>query len=266
MGGMPSAAERSLRLIALKAFRDNYIWTLTDGAHACVVDPGEAQPVLDFLQANGTRLCAILNTHHHYDHVNGNAELLEHFDVPVYGPRHEDIAAVSVPLGAGDRVEIAALGLRFEVLDIPGHTAGHIAYYGANFLFCGDTLFACGCGRLLGGTPQQMAASLAKLAALPGATQVCCGHEYTQENIVFALTLEPKNTALLERQSRERAKVKQGLPTLPALLSEELATNPFLRCGEPSVVAAATRHAGHPLSDRIEIFATLREWKNHFAP
>lgn len=261
---MPSAAKNPLRLVALKAFRDNYIWTLTDGAQACVVDPGEAGPVLEYLHANNIRLCAILNTHHHYDHVNGNAELLEYFDVPVFGPRHEDIVEVSVPVGCGDHVEIAALGLRFEVLDIPGHTAGHIAYYGANYLFCGDTLFACGCGRLFEGTPRQMSDSLARLAALPGATEVCCGHEYTLDNIAFARVIEPKNPDLLARETRERAKVKQGRPTLPALLREERATNPFLRCAQAAVIDAATRHAGHALADSIEVFATLRKWKNNF--
>lgn len=255
----------SLRLVALSAFRDNYIWTLTDGKNACVVDPGEARPVLDFLRANGIALCAILNTHHHYDHVNGNAELLEHFAVPVYGPRHEDIVEVSVPVGENDRVEIAALGLRFEVLDIPGHTAGHVAYYDANYLFCGDTLFACGCGRLFEGTPEQMTASLAKLAALPDATQVCCGHEYTLANIAFAQAVEPGNAALAEREKREREKRRAGLPTLPALLADEHATNPFLRCEQAEVVAAAARHAGRPVDNPLAVFSVLREWKNNFA-
>mgnify|MGYP000480491218 CR=1 FL=1 len=257
---------RALRLIALKAFRDNYIWTLTDGAHACVVDPGEARPVLDFLQANAIRLCAILNTHHHYDHVNGNTELLEHFAVPVYGPRSEDIASVSIPVGEDDRVEIAALGLRFKVLDIPGHTAGHVAYYDAMYLFCGDTLFACGCGRLFEGTAQQMSVSLAKLAALPAATSICCGHEYTLANIAFARAVEPGNQALAARAERERAKIEVGLPTLPALLADEHQTNPFLRCDQPAVVAAAERYVGHRLNDAVAVFAALREWKNNFTP
>ena len=261
---MPPA--NSVRLVALNAFRDNYIWVLTDGKQACVVDPGEARPVLDFLHSNAIRLCAILNTHHHYDHVNGNAELLEHFAVPVYGPRSEDIVEVSVPVGENDSVEIAALGLRFDVLDIPGHTAGHIAYYGANYLFCGDTLFACGCGRLFEGTPAQMSRSLAKLAALPDTARVCCGHEYTLANIAFARVIEPDNQALTAREARERTKIQAGQPTLPASLADERATNPFLRCGEPAVVAAATRHAGHPLDGPIAVFAALREWKNNFAP
>lgn len=260
---MPANA---LRLVALKALLDNYIWTLTDGEHACVVDPGEARPVLDFLQANAIRLCAILNTHHHRDHVGGNADLLKHFAVPVYGPRSEDIATVSVPAGEGDDVEIAALGLRFKVLDIPGHTAGHVAYYDANYLFCGDTLFACGCGRLFEGTPQQMSMSLAKLAALPATMWVCCGHEYTLANIAFAQAVEPDNQALPARAKRECAKIEAGLPTLPALLADEHETNPFLRCDQPAVVEAAERYVGHRLDDSVAVFAALREWKNNSKP
>lgn len=259
-------AADTLRLVALKAFRDNYIWTLTDGEQACVVDPGEARPVLDFLQANAIRLCAILNTHHHHDHVGGNADLLKHFPVPVYGPRSENIAEVSVPVGENDRVEIAALGLRFEVLDIPGHTAGHVAYYDANYLFCGDTLFACGCGRLFEGTAQQMSASLAKLAALPASTSVCCGHEYTLANIAFARAVEPDNQALSARAERERGKIEAGLPTLPASLAEEHQTNPFLRCDQPAVVEAAEGYIGHQIDDAVAVFAALREWKNNFKP
>lgn len=261
---MAYSATENVEIRALPALRDNYIWALRRGAMAAVVDPGEAQPVLDFLQGEGLRLCAILNTHHHYDHVNGNIGLLERFDVPVFGPRDENIATVSVPLGDGDRVEIAELGLEFEVLAIPGHTAGHIAYYGANHLFCGDTLFACGCGRLFEGTPAQMSASLARLSALPASTQVYCGHEYTMANLQFAHAVEPGSAGLKQREREVRARLAAGQPSLPSTMGDERATNPFLRCDDPAIVAAAEAHAGRKLSDRVAVFAVLREWKNNF--
>lgn len=263
---MAYSAAQNIEIHALPALRDNYIWALRRGGAAAVVDPGEAQPVLDFLQGRGLRLCAILNTHHHYDHVNGNTSLLERFDVPVFGPRDENIATVSVPLGDGDRVEIAELDLEFEVLAIPGHTAGHIAYYGANHLFCGDTLFACGCGRLFEGTPAQMSASLARLSALPASTRVYCGHEYTLANLQFAHAVEPDSAALKRREREVRERLGAGQPSLPSTIADERATNPFLRCDEPAIVAAAEAHAGRKLSDRVAVFAVLREWKNNFKP
>ncbi|MGH8672248.1 MAG: hydroxyacylglutathione hydrolase, partial [Burkholderiales bacterium] len=165
-------------VVAIPAFRDNYIWLIRRDHYAAVVDPGEAPPVLDYLDRQGLRLTAILNTHHHADHVGGNAELLRRFQVPVYGPRNETIPTVSSPLAEGDSVKLYELALQLQVLDIPGHTAGHIAYYGADWVFCGDTLFGCGCGRLFEGTAAQMHASLQKLTALPDTTQVHCGHEY----------------------------------------------------------------------------------------
>ena len=259
-----AASACEIEIHALRAFRDNYIWALRCGDAVCVVDPGDAEPVLEFLQRGKLRLCAILNTHHHSDHVNGNAGLLEHFAVPVYGPRDEDIATVSEPLTDGAHVTIEALNLDFEVLAIPGHTAGHIAYYGANRLFCGDTLFGCGCGRLFEGTPAQMSASLNRLSALPGSTQVYCGHEYTLANLQFALAVEPQNSALENREQQVRALLAKDRPSLPSTIAEERATNPFLRCSEPSIIAAAEAHAGRHLGDPVAVFAHLREWKNNF--
>lgn len=263
---MAYSTTQNVEIHALPALRDNYIWALRRRNAVAVVDPGESRPVLEFMQVEGLRLCAILNTHHHSDHVNGNTGLLEHFDVPVFGPRDENIATVSVPLGDGDRIEIAELGLEFEVLAIPGHTAGHIAYYGANHLFCGDTLFACGCGRLFEGTPAQMSASLARLSALPAATRVYCGHEYTLANLQFAHAVEPGSPALAQRERDVRELIAAGRPSLPSTIAAERETNPFLRCDEPAIIAAAESHAGHKLGDRVAVFAALREWKNNFKP
>lgn len=251
-------------VIPIAAFDDNYIWLIRDDRHAAVIDPGDADPVLSYLQEHGLQLVAILNTHHHADHTGGNAGLAARFSLPVYGPAREGIAEVTRPVAEGETVLLPQLGLQLSVLDIPGHTAGHVAYYGANWLFCGDTLFGCGCGRLFEGTPAQMAASLDRLARLPELTQVYCGHEYTLANIRFARAVEPGNPALQEREVRDRASRAQGLPTLPSSIGLEKRTNPFLRCREPEVIRAASQLAGKRLADPIEVFAALRQHKNTF--
>ncbi len=251
-----------LDIVPLQALRDNYVWTLRNARHAAVVDPGEARPVLEYLQREKLALAAILATHHHPDHVGGIPELLAHQRVPVYGPKGEPIATLTRPVAEGDTVEIPELGVTLSVLDIPGHTRAHIAYYGAGSLFCGDTLFACGCGRLFEGTPEQMMASLAKLAALPDATKVYCGHEYTLANIAFAQQVEPKNTALAARLVRDQKLRAAGKPTLPSTLGEERATNPFLRWKEPAVVESANKYLGARVSDPVRVFAAIRDWKN----
>jgi hydroxyacylglutathione hydrolase len=251
-----------LEIVPLRAFKDNYIWTLRDQRTAAVVDPGEAGPVKEYLAREGLSLAAILATHHHPDHVGGIAELVREKRVPVFGPKGEPIPELTHPVGQGDTVAVAELGASFSVLDIPGHTRAHVAYYGLGSLFCGDTLFACGCGRVFEGTAEQMVASLAKLAALPDATKVYCGHEYTLANIKFARAVEPGNAELAAREARAQKLRDAGLPTLPSTLGEERATNPFLRCVEPAVVESANKYLGARIADPVRVFAAIREWKN----
>ena len=253
-----------IQIVPLRAFKDNYVWTLRDARYAAVVDPGEAKPVLDYLAAENLQLTAILATHHHHDHVGGVAELLQKHTVPVYGPRGEPITTLTHAVGGGDKVSLEQLGVSFEVLDIPGHTRAHVAYYGANMLFCGDTLFACGCGRAFEGTPQQLYASLQKLVALPDDTLVYCGHEYTLANIGFAKVVEPDNAALLEREASDALLRRADRPTLPSTIGREKATNPFLRVTRPAVIASANKYLGKRVSDPAGVFAALRQWKNEF--
>lgn len=255
-----------LGVLTVPAFDDNYLWLIHDGSSAAVVDPGDAGPILDTLATHGLSLVAILLTHHHADHTGGVPRLLQHAQVPVFGPAHDNIAAVTRPLVEGDIATIAELSLSLSVLDVPGHTRGHIAYVALEqpWLFCGDTLFAGGCGRLFEGTPAQMRASLAKLAALPDATQVFCAHEYTMANLRFALAAEPGNVSLTERIGREQAKRDHGQPTVPSTIGMEKSTNPFLRDREPAIIdrlIAENRLVGR---EPTATFAALREWKNNY--
>ncbi len=259
-----------MNLIALPAFSDNYIWLLHDGTQGVVVDPGDAAPVLQALDTLGLTLAGILVTHHHPDHVGGLAGLRPRLDAGhgarVWGPARESIPPPFEPLTDGDGLTL--LGLRFRVIDVPGHTAGHIAYVAevpgqAPVLFCGDTLFSAGCGRLFEGTAQQMHASLQRLAALPGDTRVCCAHEYTESNLRFALAVEPGNAAARQHAERCGAMRAQGRPTLPSTIALERAINPFLRCSEPAVVAAARQRAA-AVQAPDAVLGTLREWKNQF--
>jgi hydroxyacylglutathione hydrolase len=252
------------QVVPVKAFKDNYIWTLRDARHAAVVDPGDATPALDYLEREKLKLVAVLATHHHPDHVGGIEQILQRHKVPVYGPKNEPIATLTRAVGGGDKVEIPELGAKFDVLDIPGHTRAHIAYYGGGALFCGDTLFACGCGRVFEGTPEQMHASLSKLAALPDDTLVYCGHEYTLANIGFAKAVEPGNKALDAREERDRKLREAGKPTVPSRLGDEKATNPFLRTAEPAVIDSANKYMGARISDPVRVFAAIRDWKNKF--
>lgn len=253
-------------IIPLPAFRDNYIWLLHDDRHAVVVDPGDAVPVRQYLARQGLRLAAILVTHHHPDHVGGLAELLAAATVPVFGPAAENIEGVSRPVAEGDTVSLDELGVELSVLDIPGHTSGHVAYYAAGLgaVFCGDTLFSAGCGRLFEGTPPQLAASLAKLAALPDETRVYCTHEYTLSNLAFARVAEPDNAERDEWASRCEALRAANQPTLPSTIGREKAINPFLRCDRPGVVRAVAARAGTAPRDPIACLAALRAWKDVF--
>src|SRR3954471_9565111 len=256
--------DASPEVVPVSAFKDNYVWTLRRGTYAAVVDPGEAGPVLEYLQREKLSLAAILATHHHADHVGGIAQILEKFRVPVYGPRNEPIATLTHPVSEGDEVSVPELGVTFSVLDIPGHTRAHIAYYGAGALFCGDTLFACGCGRVFEGTTEQMYGSLEKLRALPDETKVYCGHEYTLANIGFAKAVEPGNAVLGPRDPRDLRSRAGGRPALPSTLGDEKATNPFLRCSDPVVIESANKYLGARISDPVRVFAALRDWKNQF--
>ena len=239
---------------------------LHDESKAIVVDPGDAAPVFQALQQQGLQLAAILVTHHHDDHVGGVDTLRDATGATVYGPAHERLPEPIVRLGAGDQVE--ALGLQFVVLDVPGHTAGHIAFYassinGQPLVFCGDTLFSGGCGRLFEGTPAQMLASLDALAALPAGTRVCCTHEYTLSNLRFARAVDPNNTALADYATRCEAVRARHLPTLPSSIGLERQINPFLRSREPALVAAAQSFDATAHGE-VGVFAALRQWKNQF--
>ncbi len=255
-----------LSVFPIPAFTDNYIWIFTQGNLAYVVDPGEAKPVFQYLEQHQLTLDGILVTHHHEDHIGGINELLQHYPVPVYGPYSPHIPQISKPLRDGERLTINP-ALSFSVLEIPGHTLDHIAYfYDAvdPLVFCGDTLFAGGCGRIFEGTPEQMFASLNSLAALPTNTRICCTHEYTLSNLTFAKAVEPDNTELADRFKRDSALRGDNQPTLPSTLTVELATNPFLRSGEPTVQRAAELQSGKACTSKTDVFTAIREWKNHF--
>jgi hydroxyacylglutathione hydrolase len=254
-----------LNVIPLHAFKDNYIWLIRspDGRYAAMVDPGDANPVLHTLKEERITPVAILITHHHWDHTGGMRSLLEHYpELVVYGPAGERIAGITRRLQEGDTVTLPAIGAKFEVLEVPGHTAGHIAYYGEGALFCGDTVFGAGCGRLFEGTPVQMHASLSKIAVLPGDTRVYCAHEYTLDNIAFAKWVEPDNPDLLRREQDAQALRERGLPTVPSRLELERRTNPFLRFDVPVVIRAAEKFAGRPLAAGAETFGVVRHWKD----
>ncbi|HLR78206.1 MAG TPA: hydroxyacylglutathione hydrolase [Burkholderiaceae bacterium] len=264
------AKRNTIQLIAVPAFSDNYLWMVCKGDHAIVVDPGQAAPIQTILQQHQLTLDAILLTHHHHDHVGGVAELKASTQATVYGPATEQLPACDRPMAEGDKVSLPGVDLALQVLDVPGHTAGHIAYHGTlgagqqPVLFCGDTLFAAGCGRLFEGSPEQMLASLTKLAALHSDTLVCCAHEYTLANLKWALAVEPDNAALRDRLHVASQLRASSRPTLPSTLQSELDTNPFLRTSQENVVAAAARHAGQSLDQPVAVFASLREWKNNF--
>ncbi len=250
-------------VLHVEAFADNYIWLLRRGDAVAIVDPGDAAPVVAALDRLGLTPLAILCTHHHGDHTGGVENLLARWRVPVYGPARERIPGITHRVGDGDRVTPGD-GLGFEVLEVPGHTAGHIAYHGQGALFCGDTLFSAGCGRLFEGSAVQMHASLARLAALPEDTRVYCAHEYTASNLRFARAADPDNPDIAAHQVRVAALRAAGRPTLPSTIGLERRVNPFLRAHLPALKHSAEAHAGRTLSGPAAVFAELRHWKDGF--
>ena len=251
-------------IIPLPAFRDNYLWLLRRGNRAAIVDPGDATVVENYLTAHGLALCAILLTHHHADHIGGVAELVAARNIPVYGPAAADIPDVNRPVAEGDEIAIEQLDMRFRVLEVPGHTASHVAYFSPDILFCGDTLFSAGCGRLLGGTAEQLHASLQRLAALPGDTAVYCTHEYTLANLAFARVAEPGNPDRDGWLAECEALREAGKPTLPTTIERERRINPFLRTDEPAIVSVVADRSGQRPDDALACFTALRAWKDVF--
>lgn len=251
-----------LTLISLPAFEDNYIWVLHDGQHAVAVDPGDPAPLIDFLEAQQLVLTAVLITHHHRDHTGGNTALRQRYDCAIYAPENPRIPAATHTLRGGDSVDIAQPHLHFDVLATPGHTLDHISYVGQGSLFCGDTLFGCGCGKLFEGSPSMMAASLDSILSLPDATRVCCAHEYTLSNIDFAKTIDGHNPALLQRERADRDARAHGRPTLPSTLALEKSTNPFLRFHEPDMTAFAAHFLNRPYPSPAEVFGAIRAAKD----
>lgn len=255
-----------IKIEAIPTFQDNYVWAIHNGRTAILVDPGEAAPILTWLRDSGMTAGGILVTHHHHDHVGGIVELLAHAPIPVYGPARG--AVKTLPVSEGETLRFSAIGLNFKVIETPGHTLDHVCYLArieqgkAAHLFCGDTLFSCGCGRLFEGTPAEMYDSLTRLAQLPDDTQVYCAHEYTLANIAFALEAEPDNQVLIARHAEALALRKRGLATLPISMSSERNCNPFLRCDLRSLVDAASQHYKKPLSPGAETFAAVRAWKD----
>ncbi len=254
----------TIKIQPIPAFNDNYIWLISwpGTPYAAIVDPGDARPVIEALDRLSLVPVAILITHHHWDHTRGISDLLKRYPMPVYGPASETIPGLTHGLKQDDRVSLPEIGLDLSVLDVPGHTRGAIAFYGNGALFCGDTLFTAGCGRVFEGTPEQMHASLARLTALPEQTQVYCGHEYTVANLRFAEVVEPANPDIQARLREVMALRAGGLPTVPASMAVEKSTNPFLRSDNPVVIKAAEQFAAARLQTGAQVFATVRRWKD----
>jgi len=252
---------------AIPAFNDNYIWLIPaagiirPGQTVIIIDPGVARPVIEYLENNKLQPCSILITHHHYDHVDGIEELRQRFSLPVYGPANSAIPWIDHPLYDNDEITLKN-GMSFHVIATPGHTLDHICYYQPGMLFCGDTLFAAGCGRLFEGTAEQMFQSLTQLTRLPDDTRIFCTHEYTLENLMFARHVEPENEDVRTRLARVQQQRANSQITLPSTMAEERLSNPFLRCSEPSVMAAASHFAQRPVNDAADTFKIIRFWKD----
>jgi len=250
----------TIQIEPIPVFDDNYIWLLHDTRNAVVIDPGDATPVIQVLEQRKLKLCDILITHHHSDHIDGVTELIDKYEANVYAPAYEAFKFQHTALKSGDVVALTCINLTLEVLWLPGHTLGHIAYLNRSLLFCGDVLFGAGCGRLFEGTPEQMLNSLNTLKQLPPEMQVYCTHEYTAQNINFALTLEPKNPDLLARQQQVANLRQNNLPSLPSTIGLELKTNPFLRCDQEAIIESAKAQN----KDELSIFSKIRTDRNHY--
>lgn len=263
-------SSKPVHIIPLKAFSDNYIWVIfsPDNRKVAVVDPGDSRPVIKFLEDNKLTLDSILITHYHNDHIGGVQELKDRYQCHVYASKHDKLAFADTELDEGDQISLFEDSYHFSILHLPGHTMGHIGYYGTangrDLIFCGDTLFRVGCGRMFEGTPQIFYQSLQKLAQLPPNTLVYCTHEYTMANIAFAKSIEPNNPDLLELEGNCRQLRAQDTETLPSTIESELKTNPFLRCSKPSVIQAGEHAESKSLSDPVETFATIRRLKDNF--
>lgn len=255
-----------LTIQAIPAFNDNYIWLIEDPdtRRVLIVDPGDAAPVISAINQQKLLPVAILITHHHYDHIAGLATLTEHYELPVYGPDTESISGITHPLSEQPLLTVDPAFPAITVLDVPGHTTGHIAFLIDDCLFCGDTLFAAGCGRLLGGTAEQLFRSLQQITSLPIQTRIFCAHEYTEANLQFAATVEPDNSDIQQRIIDTAICRQQDRPSLPSTLATELATNPFLRCDQNKVIQSAQQFAGKKLLTPVDVFTALRAWKDDF--
>ena len=254
-----------LTIFPIPAFTDNYIWCVHDQSHAIVVDPGDAQPVLDYLKAKGLALSAVLVTHHHRDHTGGIAKLVSaHPELTVIGPRGGHIRGLTKSVSQGDTVALPVLKMSLQVMEVPGHTLDHIAFLGHGIIFCGDTLFSAGCGRLFEGSPEQMHHSLNKIKRLPDSTKIYCTHEYTQANVTFALAVEPNNIALQQYSKWVDEMRTANTPTLPSTLKEQKEINPFLRAHELCVKTAAEAYCKNTLADDVAVFTAVRRWKDEF--
>lgn len=255
-----------MNLLSLPAFDDNYLWMMHNGREAVVVDPGDATPVVAALERADLQLTGILVTHKHPDHVAGLRPLLDHpraRTAQIWGPADEPMPVAVVPVHDGDCIALPGLGLEVTVMAVPGHTLGHLAYFTGSVLFCGDTMFSAGCGRLFEGTPAQMHASLRRLAALPDETLVCCAHEYTLANLRFARAVEPHSLALAAHEAECQSLRDRGLPTLPSTIGRERQINPYLRCDQPDVISSAVAR-GADGRDPVSVLATIRRWKDQF--
>ena len=255
-----------IKIVSIPAFKDNYIWLIVNTVNntVAIVDPGDATLVIEAVNKLHLSPIAILITHHHHDHISGIHTLLQYYQIPVYGPAKESIPGMTHPLHDGDIVTLTDLEIQFNVLDVPGHTSGHIAYSGDRLLFIGDTIFMAGCGRLFEGTATQLYHSIDRVAKLPNSTLLYCTHEYTLANLVFAQAVEPRNSYIAARIDVCTKLRHNNIPTVPGTLACEKTTNPFLRTHVPDVIAAAENFAGHKLDDAVNVFATLRNWKDQF--